>query len=87
MHPLELYECDNSGIYKRMDYPACSCGDTVSNVCQKGVLRAHDWHRGTNKKCIEKPVWRNWQTQRTQNPPGSKPLQVRFLSPALLRSE
>ena len=29
------------------------------------------------------PVWRNWQTQRIQNPPPPKGLQVRFLSPAL----
>jgi hypothetical protein len=29
-----------------------------------------------------RPVWRNWQTQRIQNPPPPKGLQVRFLSPA-----
>ncbi len=32
------------------------------------------------------PVWRNWQTQRIQNPPPSKGLQVRFLSPALSKT-
>jgi glutamyl/glutaminyl-tRNA synthetase len=31
---------------------------------------------------ILKPGWRNWQTQRTQNPPGLAPLGVRFPLPA-----
>ena len=31
---------------------------------------------------VPPPVWRNWQTQRIQNPPPPKGLQVRFLSPA-----
>jgi hypothetical protein len=30
----------------------------------------------------EVPGWRNWQTQRTQNPPVLGTLQVRFLFPA-----
>ena len=40
-----------------------------------------------NKHFHEVPGWRNWQTQRTQNPPVLGTLQVRFLFPAPARKQ
>ncbi len=49
----------------------------------ESLSKSNEARRGRKPlDCRPAPVSRNWQTQRIQNPPPPKGLQVRFLSPA-----